>query len=149
MKLFFVFILFILSCAKYSRDELLTAPEQVEINGREYILEPLVYRDYQPFSGRDGPPLYAGIDVIAIDSLPIPSKLDASHIWIINGDEIWDTDLIDRYISYDREYIMQKKAEGSGPHWDTGIYVDVVIEMIYDGSAYLLRADSQVIARID
>lgn len=113
-------------------------------------MDALVWRNYQPIYGSDGPPLHAAIDVIAIDSLPIPDGLDADHIWVINGDDIWSTDLINRYIPYGREYMMEKLADGEGPDWEVGIYVDVVIEVFdEDDSTYLLRVDSQMIHRID
>lgn len=131
-------------------DDLLSAPEQIKINGREYVLQTELSRNFMPWATPPGGgPLIGAITVIALDSLPIPSKQDATHIWIINGDDLWDSGLINRSIPYGYEYEMKKRIEDPGPKWDTGIYVDVVVEVLGDdGTAYLLMADSQVVAKI-
>ncbi len=44
-----VFLIGILiSCSQYSIDELLSVPEQIEIDSRKYILETGLYRNFQP-----------------------------------------------------------------------------------------------------
>lgn len=144
------FIGILISCSQYSIDELLSAPEQIEIDSREYILETGLYRDFQPVCPADGRPLSGVIWVVAIDSLSFPSSLDADHVWIINNNDVWDTDLVDRVIPYEYEYKMQKRTKGDGPKWGPDIYVDVVVQIIdEEDNAYLLRASDQEIFRLD
>lgn len=136
------------SCSQYSIDELLSAPEKIEIDDREYILETNLFRNFFPV----GPPtgLVGYIYFISLDSLQFPSSLDANHLWVINGCDIWDTDLIERIIPGDKIYRMQKRINEEGPDWGPDIYVNVVVEVVNDeNGSYLLRADSQYIGRLD
>ena len=144
------FIGILISCSQYPIDELLSAPEQIEIDSREYILETSLYRDFHPICPPDGQPLWGFIWVVAVDSLSFPVSLDADHVWIINNNDVWDTDLVDREIPYEYEYKMQKRTKGDGPKWGPDIYVDVVVQIIdEEGNAYLLRASDQEIFRLD
>jgi len=149
MFLIILQFLITISCRKYSVDDLLTAPEDLLINNREYILESCLWRDFQPICPPDGQPLIGVIIVIATDSLQFPSSLDADHVWVINGNDVWDTELINRYSPYGQEYKIVKRTKDSGPKWGPGIYVDVVVQLIDDDSTYLLRASNQYIIRTD
>ena len=138
----------LISCSKYSIDELLSAPEKIEIDGREYILETALYRNFFPPEPPGG--LHGPIFVVALDSLQFPSSLDADHIWVINGNDVWSTGLINREIPHGEEYKMKIWTKDEGPDWGPHIYVDVAVEIVHDeNGSYLLRADSQWIGRLD
>ncbi len=140
----------LISCSQYPIDELLSAPEQIEIDSRKYILETGLYRDFQPICPLDGRPLWGLIWVVAVDSLSFPSSLNADHVWIINNNDVWDTDLVNREIPYGYEYKMKKRIKGDGPKWGPDIYVAVVVQIIdEEDNAYLLRASDQEIIRLD
>jgi hypothetical protein len=66
--------------------DLLAAPEQIEIDGREYILETYLWRDFMPPAPPDGQPLIALIWVTATDSLAFPPTIDANMLWVINDE---------------------------------------------------------------
>ena len=136
-------------CAKYSTDELLATPEAIVINGREYILESYLWRDFQPICPPDGEPLIGVIFVIATDSLQFPSALDANYVWVIKDNDVWDTELINCESPYGQEYKLKKRTKESGPKWGPEIYVDVVVQLVDDDSTYLLRASNQYIIRTD
>ena len=141
-------ICILISCSQYPMDELLSAPEKIEIDGREYILETGLYRDFFPPMPPSG--LGGSIYIIALDSLQFPSSLDASHLWVIKDDDVWDTYLIERVIPGDQIYKMKKRIRDEGPDWGPHIYVDVVVEIVNDeNGSYLLRADSQWIGWLD
>lgn len=132
-------ILIALSCSHYSVDKLMSAPEKIEIDGREYILETGLYCDDFPPIGLSGL-----IYVIALDSLQFSSSLDASHVWVIYDDNVWDSDLIDRTIPDNQTFKMRKAVRDHGP--ECGPYIRVVVEIVKDdNSGYLLRADSQYV----
>ena len=136
------------SCSRYSLDELLSAPEKIEIHDREYILETVLFRSFRMIGDPSG--LCGPIFVVALDSLQFPSSLDADHIWVINGSDVWDTGLKNREIPYGYEYKMKKWTKEEGPDWGPDIYVNVVVEVVNDeNGSYLLRADSQLIGRLD
>jgi hypothetical protein len=129
--------------------ELLSAPEQIEIDGREYVLEVYPWRDFQPICPPDGEPLRVAIWVTATDLLPFPSSIDANRLWVINGQQVWETEFDPQEIRLEpyREHQLGKIA-GNGPKWGPGIYVDVIVRVIdSDNSVYFLKASDQWIQR--
>ncbi|HEX7320663.1 MAG TPA: hypothetical protein VF399_09970 [bacterium] len=142
-------ILIALSCFHYSVDELMSAPVKIEINEREYILDTYLYRASTfpgPLSGLGGE-----IYIIAIDSLEIPSSLNAHHLYVINGNDVWESQLTNPEIPNGQTYILKMDIEDEGPDWGPEIYVNVVVEVEDDletESIWLLRADSQYISGV-
>ncbi len=130
----------------YPLDELLTAPEQIEINGREFVLETALWRDFMPGpqAPPDGSPLNVIAYVVAIDSLSFPTSLDADLLWVIKDDaDMWVTALESEMPTHNYEL---KKSAQDGPKWGPDIYVDVAIRVVdQDGRTYLLRAADQLI----
>ncbi|MBN1695433.1 hypothetical protein JW879_08540 [candidate division WOR-3 bacterium] len=134
-----------------SIEELLDAPEQIEIDDREYILETYLWRDFMPVSPPDGQPLIALIWVTAIDSLAFPSSIDANRLYIVNDEQLWETEFSDedRPVNPSREHQLEKIAR-DGPKWGPNIQVEVIVKVV-DGenNTYLLRASDQWIHRTD
>jgi hypothetical protein len=145
-------LMILLACSRfpdYEIDELLTAPEQVEIDNREFVLETALYRDFAPICPPDGNPMFAVIWVVATDSLPFPSSLNADFLWVINeARDVWVTDFEEEYTTID-DYKLKKTAL-DGPKWDTTpspVLVDAIVRLKDSaGSTYLLRAADQVIS---
>jgi len=133
-------------------DELLSAPEQIEIEGRKYVLETSLWRDFIPISPPDGKPLIALIWVTATDSLEFPSSIGADRLWVIKDEkEVWETEFSNEERPQEpyRKHQLEKIAR-NGPKWGPGIQVDVVVRVI-DGenNTYLLKASNQWIHRTD
>ena len=87
----------------------------------------------------------------AIDSLPFPSSIDATKLWVINEEEVLETKFTDEERpQYPQRKHQLEKVARNGPKWGPGIYVDVVVRII-DGrrNFYLLRASNQYISRTD
>jgi hypothetical protein len=140
----------IIFCSKYSLDELSSAPEKIEIDGREYLLETYLVRDFMPSCPPDGRSLRALIFIVAIDSLPFPSSLDADSLWVIKENDLWITTLTDYDAPINYEYKLSKRAQEEGPKWGPEIYVDVVVRIVDDeDGTYLLRAADQWIHRTE
>lgn len=135
----------------YPVDELLAAPEQIEIEGREYILETFMWRDFMPGpeTPPEGKPMIAIIWVVAIDSLLFPSSFDADFLWVIKDDaDVWTTEFEDNETSIEDNKL--KKVARDGPKWGPHIYVDAVVRIVDDeDSTYLLRAADQWVYRTD
>ena len=74
-----------------SVDELLSAPEEIEIDNRRYVLDVFLWRDFMPFCPPNGRPLIASISVTATDSLEVPKSIDVDRIWIVNGSDVWES----------------------------------------------------------
>jgi hypothetical protein len=131
--------------------DLLAAPEQIEIDGREYILETYLWRDFMPVSPPDGKELIALIWVTAIDSLTFPSSIDANRLWVVNDELVWETEFSEEERPEDpnREHQLEKIAR-DGPKWGPGIQVEVIVRVTDEkDSTYLLRAADQWIYRTD
>jgi hypothetical protein len=131
-------------------DELLSAPEQIEIDGRKYVLETYLWRDFMPISPPGGTPLIALIRITATDSLALPPSIDATLLWVIKDQqEVWETRFSEQERPPYPKYQLEKVAR-NGPKWGPGIQVDVVVKVV-DGEndIYLLRASNQWIHRTD
>jgi len=129
-----------------SLDELLSAPEKILIDKREYILETYLWRDFQPIVPPEGRSLNAIIRVIAVDSLTIPAALDATRLWVIKDSDIWETIFSKEDRGYVPDYKLEKIAR-YGPQWGPNVPVDVVVRLVdkRNGRQYLLRASKQYI----
>ena len=133
----------------YETDVLLAGPETVSIGGQEYALETFMWRDFAPITPPGGQPLIAIIWVTEVDSLSIPQGLDATILFVINDDEVWETPFSDEDPSpLTPEYKLEKVAR-DGPKWGPDILVAVVVQIVIDGSTYLLKASDQYIGRTD
>ncbi len=128
-------------------DELLAAPVRITIDDREYYLDTFLWRDFQPVAPPDGRPLIALIWVIAADSLAMPPDIDATRIWVIHKNEVWES----RFSDESRpdsvpEYQLEKIAR-NGPKWGPDVFVEVVVRVIdtKSGDVFLLRASEQYI----
>jgi len=128
-------------------EKLLSAPDIIEIKGRTYILEAFLSRDFEPPQEPGGSPLRAVIEIVAKDSLPFPTSVDADSIWVIREErEIWREELEVSGENPREGNRMRKYAEG-GPKWGPDIFVDVVVRVIDKESDvnYLLRAPHEKI----
>ena len=142
-----------------SRDELLSAPESIVIEGRELFLKTELWRDFMPVVYPEGQQpavpgslLAAIIIVTATDSSKLPSAIATDELWIINGNEIWNTSIRD--ISYSDGPLLKPftivKMIGNGPKWKPLVQVDVIVS-IHDnrGRVKLLRAENQWIGQTE
>jgi hypothetical protein len=141
----------LLACTKfpdYPIDDLLNAPETIEIDGREFVMETAIFRSFMPSCPPDGHPMVAIIWVVAVDSQQFASSVDFDYLWVINEEhDIWLTDFEEDATRIE-DYKLKKVAR-DGPKWDVEPYpvlVDVVVR-VKDGAGndYLLRAANQII----
>ncbi|MBM3235767.1 hypothetical protein FJZ31_05665 [Candidatus Poribacteria bacterium] len=118
--------------------ELLSAPEEVVIDGRRYVLKAHLYQNLMPGWPRG---ILAVIKVIALNSTAFPSSVDADHVWII-GPQIWECKLLPTNKPSPSENILEKRV-GDSPYCPKG-YVEVIVRLV-DGSgrSHLLRASRQ------
>ncbi len=134
--------------SSYEIDDLLAAPEVVSIGGQNYALETFMWRDFMPITPPGGQPLITIIWVTEVDSLSIPQELNATTLYVINDDEVWETPFSDEDSPPTPEHKLEKVAR-DGPKWGPDILVTVVVQIKFDGSTYLLKASDQYIGRTD
>jgi hypothetical protein len=118
-----------------------SAPEWVEIGGREYTLTANAWRDFQPVAPPDGEPLIVAVGVSAAEPIPIPADLLIDHVWVLNGKEQWSAKPDGRSSS---EAVIR-----GGPKWGPGIKVDVVARLRQGKKTWLVRAAGVEIRRTD
>lgn len=130
-----------------SAEDLIQTPETLSIDGREFILESYLWRDFMPISPPDGKPLIAIIWIVASDSLAVPAQLEAGRIYVVFGEDVWESELAATGSSGE-EYKLERIAR-NGPKWGPDVFVDVIVRVLVDGDIHYLRASDQMIFRTD
>jgi hypothetical protein len=132
-------------------DTLLAAPEAVELGGRTFVLETYLWRDFMPVAEVGGSDLMAVVFVTAVDLEPFPDDVDSNRLWVINGEDVWETEFSWENRPRDPGHPHQlEKYAGGGPKWPIGIDVDVVVRLqTQGGRTRLLRASGQTIFRTE
>jgi hypothetical protein len=131
-------------------NDLLTAPLTVEINGRQFALETALWRNFMPVVTHSETRLVALVFITAVDRQPFPAEIDGTRLWVINGDKVWETTFETEARPRSPQHLNQlEKGADSGPWWDVGTEVEVVVRVTMSGAApRLLRATKQVIGMI-
>ena len=119
-----------------------SAPERVEIDGREYTLTANAWRDFQPVAPPDGQPLITMVKVVAVDGMAVPVDLSVDRVWVLNGKEQWSA-------SPEPGTIGLETAVRNGPKWGPGIEVDVVARLKQGEQTWLVRQADVQIKRTD
>jgi len=130
-------------------DQVLQPNDPANLNGRAYSLTSYLWRDFMPVIGDDSlhTSLTAAIRVAADDSLALPATLSADRIWVINGDDVWESDFSGE--PYPLSDCAFECVARGGPFWETGITVDVVVRLVENGTEILVEASDVVIHRTD
>jgi len=123
--------------------------DTIEIGTSKYILETYLSRDFMP-GYQHKRPLVALIFLVNIDSLPIPSNIDISKLYVIKDKLIWTSNPVDSNQPQVPDFKLDK-LRNDGPEWDVNIYVDVVAEVINKSTSdkVLIIARQQKIQRND
>jgi hypothetical protein len=120
-------------------EELLNAPETLDVGQQQYRLETLLWRDFMPISPPNGKPLIAFVELVNEDQGTIPDDVDLVYIWVVNGSRVWAATFPDG----------TGQTEGTargGPKWGPDIFVDVVVAATTGSSGIqLVRARAQEI----
>lgn len=128
---------------------LLSAPEESEVQGRTYVLETYMWRDFMPISPPDGKPLIAIIRVCTKDSTQLPAELEIDRLWVIKGKDVWETRFSGQG-TRPNPFTLERVAR-EGPKWGPNVKVDVVAGLVHEAEdmIYLLKASDQLIFRTD
>ena len=123
--------------------------DTIEIGTSKYILETDLSRDFMP-GYQHKRPLVALIYLVNIDSLPIPSNIDISKLYVIKDQLIWTSNPVDSNQPRVPDFKLDK-LRNDGPEWDVNITVDVVAEVINRSTndKILIIARQQNIQRLD
>jgi hypothetical protein len=123
--------------------------DTLTIGTDSYFLETFLNRNFMPGAFKDRSLLTIAYLVNA-DSLPLVKNFAITQLYVIKSGLVWisSPDVIhDPYLpQFKLEYLSN-----DGPEWETGIYVDVVAEVLYTNTKdrYLVIARHQYIERSD
>jgi hypothetical protein len=125
--------------------------DTLSFQSSKYILEVELYRDFFPGSfGSKKHPLVVSLYLVNIDSLPVSDDLVIKRLYVINDQQIWIASLNEGVQPNVPEFKLEK-LNNSGPEWDTGILVDVIIEIESKSTKdlFYLIAKNQSIVRTE
>src|ERR1043165_8564148 len=136
------------SIAPLPLDELRAAPSVVRVEGKDLVLSPHLYRDFQPVSPPDGRPLIAGLRILTADSSAVPTSITVDAAWIVYSDQVWAASTADEVrFDYPPRPFYEVFAR-NGPKWGPDVRVDVIVRVRDSHNAsLLLRAANQLIIR--
>ena len=133
--------------------KLLSAPTQLELMGRNLVLETSIWLDRMPRifdPNRPSPecskegPLNVKVSIIATNLAEFPTGVKADRLWILKGNKWWGGSFSENEskISNNR---LDTVARGCPPHFtEADMLVDLVVRIIDDkGNIYFLRAPDQ------
>ena len=129
-------------CCRAAAASPTSAPERVEIGGREYTLTANAWRDFQPVAPPNGQPLVVVIKMSPSDMMPLPSDIAVDRVWVLNGKEQWSAAPASGATGLET-------AVRNGPKWGPGIKVDVVARLKQGKQTWLVRAAGVDIKRTD
>ena len=127
-------------------NEIKNAPPKINKQDRDFHLYAFLWRDFMPISPPDGKEMIVVIKIIATDSLMIPTTVTSDRMWVIYGEQVWSTGYSETQQGNDFELV--KVARG-GPKWETGVKVDVVVEVKNGSDRFFLRSADVEIIRTD
>ena len=130
--------------------ELRQAPTSVTVGGVTLVLEPYLWRDFQPSSPPDGEPLIAVLGVRPVGDLAFPDGVRIDAAWVVNGEAVWAARISEQRRMTPPGPLGYEAVARDGPKWGPGITVDVVVQVRdADGHSARLRASGQPIHRTD
>ncbi len=136
-------------CCRSESASVATAPERVEIDGREYTISASAWRDFQPVAPPDGQPLVVIVKVSAADKEALPADLSIDRVWVVNGKARWGAKAEAASLRGVTSPTNIETAVRGGPKWGPGIKVDVVAQLSQGKRTFLVRAAGVDIKRTD
>jgi hypothetical protein len=126
------------------------APKTASIAGQELTLATFLWRNFMPTTGPEAEiPLLATLTLQTTDQKPLPDGITVEQVWLINDDELWTTTELELFpLMTDSPHQTVKLR--NGPGWDTGIYVDVVLQLRDSQQEIcLIKAIGQEVERVE
>jgi len=125
-------------------------PEVITVDGIKITMDCFLYRDLMPGIGPDGSGLIAVITLTAEDINSFPDYITADKLYVIYGEETWETSLADEIRPRDSVHLNQiELVARNGPKLPVETKVEVVVRVTIKGSGYrYIKALNQKIGAI-
>lgn len=110
-------------------------------------MKPFLYRDLMPGGELGGTGLIAVITLIAESVSRFPNYLTVDRMYVIYGEEVWETGFEEEIRPLDQLYLNQIQIVArQGPRWPIEGQVDLVIRvLVRDNSTKYIKAVNQMI----
>jgi hypothetical protein len=126
-----------IGCHKVPYDDIMSAPQAVEIDDQTFTLDGVASRNFMPDANSS---LMVNVTLTGSDTTrAFPSTLVADRLWVLKSeDEIWGVVLRNQSPPPDAYSIYYQASDG--PKWPTRIWVSVAVRVrSADGRTWLLR----------
>ncbi len=123
-------------------------PTQLTVGDSTYKLQASLWRSFTPpLKEPDGRPLIALVRLDESNLQPIHAGVEIDYLWIVHGDQIWETRFSDEDRPRPPAHIFERIAR-EGPKWGPEVKVDVIVNVAMDGSSVgRLRLPEQMIGK--
>jgi hypothetical protein len=132
------------------------AEEVLSLGNSVLRLQAYIWRDFMPMALPEDPVeakaavarargMIASIKLVDINGNPLPPKLHAVSVWIVQGDQVWQTNSIEERCDDSNQSTCDVIVR-KGPQWQPRTYVDLVVEFKGEkGKSFLLALRHQII----
>lgn len=136
-------IIAISSCA--TADELKSSPTTLNIDGSQFTLDAVAWRDFMPPTEPNGKPMSSKVQLNLISGPDILSNIHFVRQYVIYGNEIWAADIY--FIGVNSNFV--EGTSSGGPKWGPDVNVDIVLEFTYNNNTYKILCPNQPIERVE
>jgi hypothetical protein len=106
------------------RDEVTFASDVVQAEGKDFLLDPSVWRNMMPGCGINRN-MIALVSLQTVDMSAMPAGIRPKMLYVVYGSDVWvSTPRDESHPHQDHELI---RVSRDGPTWGPGVYVDVVL----------------------
>ncbi|MDD8031238.1 MAG: hypothetical protein PHQ25_04470, partial [Acidobacteriota bacterium] len=91
----------------FRRDDIDRIPEIITLDGIRITMKPFLYRDLMPGGELGGTGLIAVITLIAESVSRFPNYLTVDRMYVIYGEEVWETGFEEEIRPLDQLYLNQ------------------------------------------
>ncbi|MDY0232102.1 MAG: hypothetical protein RBR88_06435 [Candidatus Saccharicenans sp.] len=128
-------------------DDIDKIPERLIVDGIRITMQPFLYRNLMPGGEPGGSSLIAVITLTAESVSRFPNYLTVDRMYVIYGEEVWETGFEEEIRPLDQLYLNQIQIVArQGPRWPIEGQVDLVIRvLVRDNSTKYIKAVNQMI----
>lgn len=126
-----------------------SSAELLTIDGKQYVLDAYLWRDFMPISPPNGRQLISINWLSTVDHSPIPANIQMIKQYVINGNYVWIANYFDD-ATYPEEFKMERVSR-YGPKWgpDVTVLVVSVLKNRDTNSIHLIKVKNVTIGRTD
>jgi len=103
-----------------------------------------LWRNFFPGTLSTG--VYAIISLVDVHSNALPTSLGLAQVWLLDSNDTWNTGLGEQ--THPNPFTLEGKVR-DGVSWESGIFVDVILEVTNTHERYLLQSTNNPIIKVE